>query len=466
MKSSNLWILTEERPKIEVLQKIFVRFAHDRGFGFFGDNIRILPLLDEHGSFRFVYKVIGFDCSIVDCVYIKCVSGSSSFVDFLIFHQDAEPTLADTPIYAIEETKTADSESRNTGVMQRCSKFVYIKHYYPNTPMIMLYSLQVDENRAPTDTNIFGMRLLMTFGVDVIGKANNEAFVPFSSIDEMIAFKKQMRLPPKGNIPILITQFDNKISVSGRLFKDGGLAHDPNIGGLSIIAAVLRQFGWSGEIEITQHELQQQHVGTDNKFIAIANMLGITLDGLHVPQVSMPSEYWHYEIKGEKLATIFIHIVVENFTHSYSIFENHAGCEKGYFITPSGEHIALQKYIDRAKYKAGDKSQIVAIPDLVLVDIDRSSIVLIEGKKSIYKAQGIRELDSYDAFETLYIQPHYTTFNVVKSLVLYGSNKTKVADIKVGFLLNKRGQLVLGISAPPLFKEAINNLLTYWRPNP
>ena len=30
------------------------------------------------------------------------------------------------PIYAIEETKTDDKESRNTGVYQRCSKFIFI----------------------------------------------------------------------------------------------------------------------------------------------------------------------------------------------------------------------------------------------------------------------------------------------------------------------------------------------------
>jgi hypothetical protein len=42
-----------------------------------------------------------------------------------------------------EETKIDDQESRNTGVYQRCSKFVFIKNYYSNTKLIMLYNLKI-----------------------------------------------------------------------------------------------------------------------------------------------------------------------------------------------------------------------------------------------------------------------------------------------------------------------------------
>ena len=53
----------------------------------------------------------------------------------IVFYQNHEPKTSDTPIYAIEETKTDDSESRNTGIFQRASKFVYIEYYYPNIHM-------------------------------------------------------------------------------------------------------------------------------------------------------------------------------------------------------------------------------------------------------------------------------------------------------------------------------------------
>lgn len=140
----NLWILTEERPKIEVLKQILNKFALDKGFCGFIDNLRIFPMLED-GKFSFTYELIGFRCNKVDKVFIKTVGSPnrSSFVDFLVFFQDKEPTIKDKPIYAIEETKTDDSESRNTGVYQRSSKFVFLHYYYPDVKMIMLYNLQI-----------------------------------------------------------------------------------------------------------------------------------------------------------------------------------------------------------------------------------------------------------------------------------------------------------------------------------
>lgn len=119
MNAKNLWILTEERPKKEVLKTIFEYFAKDHQCGFFGDTLRIIPILNEKHEFAFIYEVVGFTCAKVNRVFIKTISGYSSFVDFLIFYQDAMPVQTDTPIYAIEETKTDDKESRNTGVFQR-----------------------------------------------------------------------------------------------------------------------------------------------------------------------------------------------------------------------------------------------------------------------------------------------------------------------------------------------------------
>jgi hypothetical protein len=46
-----------------------------------------------------------------------------------------------------------------------------------------------------------------------------------------------------------------------------------------------------------------------------------------MPNATIHSDYWKYDIEGEKLGTIFIQLVVEIFT-GQSIFENHAGSEK------------------------------------------------------------------------------------------------------------------------------------------
>lgn len=463
-KKKNLWILTEERPKKAVLQMIFEYFAKEQRCGFFGDTLRIIPILNENKCFDFTYEVRGFTCAKVQHVYIKTVSGYSSFVDFLIYYQDNMPKPADVPLYAIEETKTDDSESRNTGVYQRCSKFVFIDNYYPQTKKIMLYALQIKQKVKPTKTYIFGTRLLMTLGVEILGKTlDADIFKPFTSIDEIIAFKASIRKAPKGNVPILLFKSNNKIQISGRLFKSGGLSHDPNIGALSLIAAVLRKLKWDKRIEITQHGLQQKHVSEKNKFVFIANMLGIDLERLTVPNVKTPQDYWRYNREGEKLGTIFIHIVVENFTESYSIFENHAGCEKGYFQTSQGECIPLAKFVNRKAYKAGNKREIVFIPDLVLLDDKTKEIITIEGKKYKNKKQGIAELNNYDSLDKLYLKKYYPNHKIVRTVVLYGSTNTQILEQEVGFLLNEVGQMVLGLKAPSLFDKAINDLLDFWQ---
>ena len=460
----NLWILTEERPKKEVIKMIFEYFAKDHNCGFFGDTIRIIPLLNEDKTFSFTYEIIGFKCAKIEKVFIKTVSGSSSFTDFLVFYQNNQPTQNDQPIYAIEETKTDDKESRNTGVYQRCSKFVFIQNYYPKTKLIMLYALQIEQKEKPTETYIFGTRLLLTLGVEILGKKlDPNIFRPFTSLDELRIAKANMRPARKGNIPIAINMADKDwIQISGRLYKSGGLSHDPNIGALSIISAVIRKLGFTGRIEIIMHGLEQEHVGKTNKFIQIANVLGISLEGLSIPKTALPKKYWHYETKGEKLGTIFIHLVVENFTESYSIFENHAGCEKGYFVTKEGARLALEKYADRGAYKNGDKNQIIFIPDLVLLDIAETEIITVEGKKYEFRQNGIDELNNYDSFDERYLKVYYPEFKIVRTVALYGSQNEKVAEIEVGFLLNENGKIVLGIKAPKLFRRAIANLLDYW----
>lgn len=466
---TTLWILTEERPKKDVIQTIFQRVADELQIGFFSDSLKIVPIV-ENGLFSFKYQVLGIHTPKIQRILIKTVSGQSSFVDYLIYLQDNEPKSSETPLFAIEETKTDDSESRNTGVFQRCTKFIYIDLFYSNVKKIMLYSLQVAQKEKSSSTNLFGSRLLATYGVEVLGKIlTDEQIKPFNSIDELIKHKNAMRLPPKNNIPILIKKFDDEIQISGRLFKSGSLSHDPNIGALSMISAVLRKLGWQEKITITSHGLVQENLPKSsarnpNKFIQIANKLNIHLENLRLPESQISGNYWHFERKGEKLGTIFVHLAVEAFTQGYSIFENHAGCEKSYFRKSSGKVVPLEKYSNRDAYKSGDKSAIAHIPDLILLDVERLQVLNIEGKKYVNRNKGISELANYDFIEQNYIAPEYSNYRIIRTVVLYGSdvmNNQNLA-IEIGFLLNKQGKMILGIRAPKLFEQAISNLLDYW----
>jgi hypothetical protein len=106
----NLWVLSEERPKIGVLKQILNKFALDMGFCAFVDNLPILPVL-ENTKFSFTYELIGFKCNRINKILIKTVSGHSSFIDFLVFFKIKNlqaRILLSMYVYAIEETKTDD----------------------------------------------------------------------------------------------------------------------------------------------------------------------------------------------------------------------------------------------------------------------------------------------------------------------------------------------------------------------
>lgn len=457
----NLWILTEERPKIKVLETILELISKEHGFKYQIINPEILPII-RNGNFTFTYKLEGVESEGFENVYIKLASGNSSFVDFLVFLQEQEPVEGAEPLYAIEETKTDDSESRNTGVYQRCSKFVYIDFFFPNVRKVMLYNLQIAQKESPTSTNVFGTRMLRTVGVEVLGKViDNEVMRPFESLDELISFKGGMRKAPKGNTPIQIKNTKDAIIISGKLFKSGGLSHDPNIGALSIISACVRKWEPHKKIVITNHGLSQEHIGRTNKFIRIANKLKIELEGLTMPVVTPTDLYWHYEKSQEKVATIFIDIVLSTYTKAEIIYSNHAGSERGYFLHTKYGPIAIPKYKEgmRLKYKQGDKDVIIHIPDIVVYDRDRNLIIDVEGKKYSTRMQGIEDLKNYEYLDEKIIKPSHDPELFSHTVVVFGSNETTINEPEIGFMLNEDGKMVLGKNAPEIIREAIDKLL-------
>ena len=456
--SKTLWILSEERPKIAAIGFVLEKFSKDQGIASFIDKLRVVPVHNKDGDFSFWYEVLGYKTPQVNRVLLKIISGNSSFVDFLVFFQEEEPREGERPLFMVEETKTDDEESRNTGVFQRCSKFVYAELHYPNMDLNMYYNLQVEQRASQTDTNIFGTRCLRSLGVKIGGKTVDESLnTPFKTLQEMIDFKSTMRRPPAGNVPIDITIVGKELHISGRLFKSGGLAHDPNIGALSLIASTARKLGWKDKIVVTKHGLSQNHVQPRNKFVRIASALNIGLEGLEMPKSELEHPYWHYNVTGEKLATIFIHLVVENFTNGMSIFENHAGSEKGYFITPDKKYLALEKYVPGVEPRRS-----IDIPDLILLDIERKQVLNIEGKTFENMELGIRTLENYKDIERMYIKKYYPGFEIHRSVVLYGSKNEQIESIQISFLLNQEGKMILGIKAPALFREAFKNLKEYW----
>ena len=70
----NLWILTEERPKKDVILMIVTQFATNRSLTVSqSQGIQILPMMSDN-RFTFTYQVLGIDCEMVNQMFIKVIS--------------------------------------------------------------------------------------------------------------------------------------------------------------------------------------------------------------------------------------------------------------------------------------------------------------------------------------------------------------------------------------------------------
>ncbi|MFI3162931.1 MAG: hypothetical protein R3Y65_00655 [Bacillota bacterium] len=455
----NLWILTEERPKNSVIKQILDQYAIDfNSIVSYTKGISIKPIVVE-GLFSFDYIVEGVTVQNIDKITIKIVSGSSSFLDYLVVKQANEPInhALDNIIMAIEETKTSDQESRNTGVYQRASKFVFIDSYCPQAKKYMLYNEETatDLTKTPTNTNIFGTNMLLTLGVKFLGKSMSY-FEKFESLESLIALKAKMKLPNKTNTPILITKDSETIYISGRLSKPkeaGNIGHDPNIGALSCIGYTIRKLGWEKEIVVTQHGVSQSYIDKSkrgNKCLFLFEKLGMRLQHLTMPtNIHLPEYYWSYSITSEKVASILLHLTCQ-YSNIHGIYENHAGCERGYFKDSNDDLIALPK-----KDSLNNK---LRIPDLVLRDDDVNEIYNVEGKLLKTLSQGLEEIQNYEPIETEYILHSYPTYTVDRWLTIYGGTLKAIPHEKVLLYLNADGNVYINKNAPDNIKRAFSNL--------
>lgn len=439
----NIWLLTEECPKISTVMSILSHFSHD--FRHHITNIndpQIVPLYNPDGTFAFVYELLGVNISRVRHIFLCCASGGSSFCDYLLFYQNEMPDQNgyDTPLMIIEETKTSDRESRNSGIFQRGIKFVYARIFYPNTRQYMLYCNDYNPDHSnPTDTNIFGTNIYLNLGIEIIGK---EPYMynyhPFRSIAELIDFKNNMDLPRYG-VPTRIDDTNpNYITMSVRLEKNGSITHDPGIGTVAVIASGLRTLGYNRPIIVTHHGITQSMVdrARGNKLLYICQFLGVELDGIRLPRIPYPTSYWHYEMSSEKVTSIYLHIIAEN--HGLEpIFHNHAGCEKCYFISRYGDAIPLPKA--------------TLMPDVVFLDESNMLITVIEGKKLQTLARGIIEVDSYADIETDYLLDReigYYGCDLYRAISIFGGSYDGLPHNRVLIYIDIDGHIYVNPDAP------------------
>lgn len=436
---NNIWILTEEVPKIETIKKIL-----ELNYVFIENephSTKITPIMKDE-IFLFIYKIEGITVSSIDNIFIKIVSGHSSFVDYLVFEKKEQPIESDKPLYIIEETKTDDLESRNTNAYQRSSKFVYCENFYDNTiPKYMLFDIDEGRKIKGFDTHVFGMRMLSTIGVNLKG-VDSRNYPPFKNLEEFIDEKNKIAANgPKHNTPIEIRKTsDIEIEITAKLDKGNGLyknkiSNDPSIGAVSIISAVLRKLGWENKILLTNHNLESKNVNNPrvrgNKLLYIMKKLQVEFKDFNVnwDNITEKLSYWYYDKTSEKISSIFFHLMCEKNDSLEIIFNNHAGCGKSYFKQKNGELIPVDKE--------------TPLPDIVIHNKTTCEILVVEAEKSENIKKAHEQLEGFDIFIKKYIKPSYTCSEVTKAIITYG---TCGEDSHIIFSLDTDGTILNNLS--------------------
>lgn len=323
-----------------------------------------------------VLRLIGVDeNSDYDIVNIVSTN-NSSLLDLLV-------EIDGVMEYGIEITQTTDKDSRNSSVYQRGQKFIQFRHYYPNAKCLMYYT----ETFVPTtDTAKFGFGLLYNMGVTLYNVVGDYP----TDLTELIKLKNNMKT--KGNnVPVRVNIYPDRIVLSAKLEKSGDFTHDPNIGFVSTICYLLRDYNLP--IHIINHNLTKKHTESRNKLFqnlcTIDTELTFEFDEGNITWDCEVSKYTdadtYFTIKedGEKVSMIKFCKLLDRTPGVEVIFRNIAGCER--------EKMRVGNNIVPVPKK-------VRIPDLVYLQGDK--VMIVEGECDYNLKKGIKQLDTFDDFET------------------------------------------------------------------
>ena len=351
-------------------------------------------------------------------VVILLVKGKGSFVDYIVYDH-LNPNEVSVPILLMESTKTSDSESRNTAINQRFTKFAVVKQRFPFTDLVMYYST---EHVTHTATSLFGKRLLSTFGVkafDVTGKDLLKDSPPFTSVENIMDEKNAIK-EKKGNISVKISLIaPHTYAINAKLSKGKNttICHDPNKGLITGIASTIYSLDNEASFLITNHCVAVDKIKKrTDKFWYANSAYDLKLEGCDISSKGAvcPGEYWSIDKKSEKASTINYQNYMEK-NGWFTAFHNHSSSAKSYFTDQDGKEHQVPKDI--------------TIPDVVMVNKEKKNIQVCEGKIIKDWELGITQLDNLKMF-IAYLERHYKGYTVECGLCLYGNTNREIEAVK------------------------------------
>jgi hypothetical protein len=410
METATYTICTEENPQINEIAFILNHLKCNCKVTGLTANITANKW---NGSF----DVTTDDPNISVCV--KLVKGHGSFVDYIVYDHPDPNEKTSVPILLLESTKTSDSESRNTAINQRFTKFAVAKQRFPNVPLVLYYNT---EQNTTTQTSLFGRRLMATYGVKIYDLNGKDMLVdapPFTTVDEIIKEKNNFK-EKKGNISIKITETaPHTYTINAKLSKGENttICHDPNKGLITGIASSIFSLDKEAKFIITNHCVDTSKIKkTSDKFWYANNQYDLKLDGCEVSSQSAtcPDTYWTNDITSEKASTIIYQNYMEK-NKWKTIYHNHSSSARSYFTDQNNEEHQVPKDI--------------TIPDIVMVNKKEKRIIICEGKIEKDYMMGVRQLDNQTKFIE-YVEKYYKYYTIERGLCLYVKNLTVIESIQ------------------------------------
>ena len=367
-------------------------------------------------------------------VVLRLVKGSGSFVDYIVYDHENPNGETSIPILLLESTKTSDSESRNTAINQRYTKFAVARKRYPTTKCVLYFN---KPHNAVTATSLFGRRLLSTLGVDIFdpnGSLNADA-PAFTSVEELISSKNNMK-EKKGNVSVKIQEIEpNLYRINAKLSKGQNvtICHDPNKGLITGIAGSIFIMNPFARFLIADHAVDVNKIPKKltDKFWYANNQYDLRLEGSDASSLAstFDSPYWKYETQSEKSATILFQHCCEQ-KHSSIPSLNPSGNQSGNWRTiyhnhssSARSHFTDNQLVDRQVPKD------VTIPDVVLINDERRIIRICEGKIKKDVVMGVNQLNNLTKFIE-YTLGYYPNYMIERGLCVYLPRLSEMNDVQ------------------------------------
>lgn len=473
---TNVWILSEEPPKPEVLTRLVTLTAQrlNQTVTESKAGVRLLPLAGEGNAFSFTYEIVGLTVTGVNRLFFRLVTSPLHVVDYQVFVQDLIPTQTDKPLFYVEEARLSDNEK--SGLFTRLAKWALLARWHPDAKdrVLLFTDTALERKFAPTlkPSFLFCLRLIKTLGIaiqdapDVIGDID-----AFDSVKAVIDAKNalsperdhlQKSVPMHWSVPVRLHIEGDTLIIRAWLEKGGTISHEANISLVGSLAMTVRHLGWTGKITVTDHGVVDDYLIRANKFHVFQETFGVELEDVESFGMKLPRHYWTFEKRNKKQVTIFLACVVPYFGLGKVLFSHHNRAEKTDFLKPNGQTSEVRRYVDLKAHREGVDNQRIDTPDLCLINKAQDQALILNAQTWGARWSALNQLPLMANFEAVYINRFYPNASVENRALLFGSKQDSLPYSLFCLLLNDDGKLIVHDDAPQLIKDAVNRLHAFW----